>query len=53
MKEKKMKLGKEKKHYSKKYKCELCVTKYTWYSGLANHKRGVHKKEKGKKQTGK
>ena len=48
MKEKKTKFIKEKKNYSKTYKCEECDRKYTWYSELANHKRFVHKKQKGK-----
>jgi hypothetical protein len=48
VKEKKITLGKEKKNYSKQYKCEQCDNKYTWYSGLANHKRFVHTKQKGK-----
>ena len=47
-KEKKIKLTKEKKNYSKNYKCEQCDTKYTWYSGIANHRRFLHKKQKGK-----
>ena len=47
-KEKKIKLTKDKKNYSKNYKCEECDKKYTWYSGLANHRRFVHKKNKGK-----
>ena len=41
-KEKNIKFTKEKKNYSKSYKCEECDKKYTWYIGLANHKRFVH-----------
>ena len=37
---------KSNKNYSKKFKCEKCEKKYTWYSGLSNHKRFVHNKPK-------
>ena len=47
-KEKKIKLTKEKKNYSKNYKCEQCDKKYTWYSGLSNHNRFVHNNQKVK-----
>ena len=43
---KNIKFTKEKKNYSKSYKCEECDKKYTWYSGLANHKRFGHKMKK-------
>ena len=41
---------KEKKIFSKKYHCDKCDKKYTWYSGLANHKRFVHNKLKERKE---
>ena len=41
---------KEKKIFSKKYQCDKCDKKYTWYSGLANHKRFVHHKVKERKE---
>ena len=41
---------KEKKTFSKKYHCDKCDKKYTWYSGLANHKRFVHNKVKEGKE---
>ena len=34
------------KNYSKSFKCDMCEKKYTWYSGLSNHKRFVHTKIK-------
>jgi hypothetical protein len=33
---------KDNKVYSKSFQCDKCNKKYTWYSGLANHKRFVH-----------
>ena len=39
---------KERKNFSKEFKCDKCEKKYTWYSGLANHKRFVHNKLKVK-----
>ena len=47
-KEKKTNKLKEKKDYSKGFKCDRHDNKYTWYSGLANHRRLVrnHNKEK-------
>jgi hypothetical protein len=45
-KEKKTNKQNEKKHYSKSFQCDKCDKKYTWYSGLANHKRFVHKTTK-------
>ena len=41
---------KEKKIFSKKFQCDKCDKKYTWYSGLANHKRFVHNKQKELKE---
>ena len=41
---------KEKEMFSKKYQCDKCDKKYTWYSGLANHKRFVHNKVKEGKE---
>ena len=32
--------------YSKQFKCEKCDKRYTWYSGLSNHKRFVYDKLK-------
>jgi DNA-directed RNA polymerase subunit M/transcription elongation factor TFIIS len=37
---------KNNKNYSKKFKCDKCDKRYTWYSGLSNHKRFVHNKLK-------
>ena len=34
------------KNYSKQFKCDKCDKRYTWYSGLSNHKRFVHNKQK-------
>ena len=31
-----------KKQFTKGFKCDLCDKKYTWYTGLSNHKRFVH-----------
>ena len=31
-----------KKQFTKGFKCDLCEKKYTWYTGLSNHKRFVH-----------
>ena len=42
--------NKEKKIFSKKFQCDKCDKKYTWYSGLANHKRFVHNKQKEQKE---
>ena len=39
---------KEKKSFAKEFKCDKCEKKYTWYSGLANHKRFLHNKLKVK-----
>ena len=36
---------KSSKNYSKKFKCDKCDKRYTWYSGLSNHKRFVHKQK--------
>jgi len=33
---------KPKKQFTKGFKCDLCDKKYTWYTGLSNHKRFVH-----------
>ena len=33
---------KNKKNFSKTFKCDLCDKSYTWYSGLSNHKRFLH-----------
>merc|ERR1712079_494591 len=33
---------KAKKQFTKGFKCDLCDKKYTWYTGLSNHKRFVH-----------
>ena len=33
---------KTKKQFTKGFKCDLCEKKYTWYTGLSNHKRFVH-----------
>ena len=38
----------EKKNFSKEFQCDKCDKKYTWYCGLANHKRFVHNKLKVK-----
>ena len=49
IKEKERKRNKQKeKNYSNSFQCDKCDKKYTWYSGLANHRRLVrnHKKEK-------
>ena len=43
-------IHKEKKIFSKKFNCDKCDKKYTWYSGLANHKRFVHNKIKERKE---
>ena len=37
---------KPKNQFSKGFKCDLCEKKYTWYTGLSNHKRFVHNKQK-------
>eukprot|EP00092_Neocalanus_flemingeri_P038510 GFUD01041928.1.p1 GENE.GFUD01041928.1~~GFUD01041928.1.p1 ORF type:complete len:203 (+),score=52.04 GFUD01041928.1:94-702(+) len=37
---------KKKKNYSKGFKCDFCDKRYTWYSGLSNHKRFLHNKTK-------
>ena len=37
---------KSKKNYTKAFKCDQCEKKYTWYTGLSNHKRFVHNKAK-------
>merc|ERR1711997_792703 len=37
---------KPKKQFTKGFKCDLCEKKYTWYTGLSNHKRFVHNKQK-------
>ena len=37
---------KSKKNYTKAFKCDKCDKKYTWYTGLSNHKRFVHNKPK-------
>ena len=37
---------KSSKNYSKQFKCDKCDKRYTWYSGLSNHKRFVHNKQK-------
>ena len=42
------KKSKERKNFSKEFKCDKCDKKYTWYSGLANHKRFVHNNQKVK-----
>ena len=41
-----IKVKKIKKNYSKAFKCDQCDKRYTWYSGLSNHRRFVHKKSK-------
>merc|ERR1711983_610677 len=43
-KESSLKVGskKPKKQFTKGFKCDLCDKKYTWYTGLSNHKRFVH-----------
>ena len=38
----KMNSKKPKKQFTKGFKCDLCDKKYTWYTGLSNHKRFVH-----------
>ena len=38
----KMSNKKPKKQFTKGFKCDLCDKKYTWYTGLSNHKRFVH-----------
>ena len=43
-------IHKEKKIFSKKFNCDKCNKKYTWNSGLANHKRFVHNKIKERKE---
>ena len=49
IKEKERKRNKQKeKNYSKSFKCDKCDKKYTWYSGLANHKRFVHNNKREK-----
>ena len=47
-KEKKTNKQKGKTNYSKSFQCDKCDKKYTWYSGLANHKRFVHSNVKVK-----
>lgn len=37
---------KTKKNFTKGFKCDQCEKKYTWYTGLSNHKRFVHNKHK-------
>ena len=37
-----LKERKNNKNYSKQFKCDKCDKRYTWYSGLSNHKRFVH-----------
>ena len=44
--ERRKKEKKSNKNYSKKFKCDKCDKRYTWYSGLSNHKRFVHNKQK-------
>ena len=39
-----LKERKNNKKYSKQFKCDKCDKRYTWYSGLSNHKRFVHNK---------
>ena len=41
-----LKERKNNKNYSKEFKCDKCDKRYTWYSGLSNHKRFVHNKLK-------
>ena len=41
---KSLKERKNNRNYSKSFKCDMCEKKYTWYSGLSNHKRYVHNK---------
>jgi hypothetical protein len=41
-----LKERKNNKNYSKQFKCDKCDKRYTWYSGLSNHKRFVHNKLK-------
>ena len=41
-----LKERKNNKKYSKQFKCDKCDNRYTWYSGLSNHKRFVHNKLK-------
>ena len=41
-----LKERKNNKNYSKQFKCDKCDKRYTWYSGLSNHKRFVHSKLK-------
>ena len=49
IKEKERKRNKQKeKNYSNSFQCNKCDKKYTWYSGLANHKRFVHNNKREK-----
>jgi phage shock protein A len=41
-----LKERKNNNNYSKRFKCDKCDKRYTWYSGLSNHKRFVHNKLK-------
>ena len=41
-----LKVRKNNKNYSKAFKCDKCEKRYTWFSGLSNHKRFVHSKLK-------
>ena len=41
-----LKVRKNNKNYSKTFKCDKCEKRYTWFSGLSNHKRFVHSKLK-------
>ena len=43
-----IRVKKIKKNYSKAFKCDQCDKRYTWYSGLSNHRRFVHKKKQKK-----
>ena len=40
------KVKKSNNRYSKAFKCDKCDKKYTWYSGLSNHKRFAHSRPK-------